>query len=461
MGVNPDWRRVHMVGIGGAGMSAIARVLTQAGVEVTGSDVRESAALAGLRSMGVRAEVGHRAENVRGADLVIVSNAVGPDNSELEFARSNNIPVLLRGEALALLLEECRTVAVSGTHGKTTTSGMVATVLTKAGLEPTYLLGADLSGGGSGGRRGTGDVAVVEADEAYKSFLWLRPSVGIVTNIDRDHVDHYGSWEALQDAFRTFMSRCSEAVIVCADNELAVAVAAPFDPTTYGLRPGAGIRAEDVSTGAGGSSFKLLAGGLDRVQVDLRVAGRHNVQNALGAAAACLALGLDVETVVAGLEAFGGVSRRFELRGQFAGADLVDDYAHHPAEIEATLDAARRGPWKRVVAVFQPHLYSRTQVLWREFGSALAAADLVVVTDVYGAREDPIPGVTGKLIVESACEAAPGRRIAYLPRLDDAAAYVRREARRADLILSLGAGDITTFHDRLDASGSASGSTAQ
>jgi UDP-N-acetylmuramate--alanine ligase len=438
-----------MVGLGGAGMSAIARVLTQAGVSVSGSDVRESTVLTDLRAIGVQAYVGHRARQAEGADLLILSNAVSPSNPEVELARSSGTPILWRGEALAQIVASMRTVAVSGTHGKTTTSGMVATVLMTAGLDPTYLVGADLAGRGSGGHLGSGEVAVVEADEAYRSFLWLKPAISVVTNIDRDHVDHYDSWEALQEAFGSFMACSSEAVIVCADHPRAVEVAAPYRARTYGFHPDADVRAEGLESGSRGSEFRLFVGGEDRGPVRLQVSGRHNVQNALGAAAACLELGLEVPAVAAGLAAFGGVSRRFEFRGRFEGADLVDDYAHHPAEIDATLSAARWGPWNRVVAVFQPHLYSRTQALWREFGASLAAADVVVVTDVYGAREDPVPGVTGKLIVESVCEAAPGRKVAYLPKLNDAARYVRAAVRPGDLILTLGAGDITTLHDRL------------
>lgn len=449
LNIDPSWKRVHLVGMGGAGMSAIARVLTQAGVTVTGSDARESTVLEGLRAMGVKADVGHRARQAEGADVVILTNAVAPGNPEVEFARTSGIPVLWRGEALAQIVGGLRTIAVSGTHGKTTTSGMIATVLAHAGLDPTYLLGSDLAGRGSGGHLGQGEVAVVEADEAYRSFLWLRPSIAVVTNIDRDHVDHYDSWEALQEAFLSFMSCSTEAVIVCADDERALGVAGSLATSTYGFDPAATVRADRLESGAGGSDFNLFVDGEDKGQVHLQVSGRHNVQNALGAAAACLSLGLEVAAVAAGLAAFGGVSRRFEYRGMFEGAHLVDDYAHHPAEIEATLAAARFGPWKRVIAVFQPHLYSRTQALWKEFGTALSAADLVVVTDVYGAREEPVPGVTGKLIVDSICDTSPGSKVAYLPRLDDAARYLRTVVRPDDLILTLGAGDITTLHDRL------------
>ena len=453
-GFDPAWRRVHLVGIGGAGMSAIARVLVAAGHEVTGSDLRDSAVLGALRGLGLRLHVGHRAGNVRGADLVVASAAVPEDNPEVIAARAAGIPVLSRGEALARVVQGRTTVAVSGTHGKTTTSGMIATVFVTAGTDPTYLLGSDLARGGPGGRLGGGHLAVVEADEAYGSFLWLRPDIGLITNVDADHLDFYGTMGALESAFAQFASNTTGTVIVCADDAGSAAVAeGPATRATYGFAPGAGIRAEEVVSEARGSRFRLVVDGVASVEISLAIAGRHNVLNALGAAAASLAAGLTPEQVAEGLAAFRGARRRFEHRGQVGGADLVDDYAHHPTEIEATLEAARSGPWSRIVAVFQPHLYSRTQALRHEFGEALAKADLVVVTDVYGAREEPLPGVTGKLVSDAVCEVAPGRRVAYLPRLDDAAGYVRTQSRPGDLVLSLGAGDVTTLHDRVLADG--------
>ena len=453
-GFDPAWRRVHLVGVGGAGMSAIARVLVAAGHEVTGSDLRDSAVLGSLRSLGLRLHVGHRAGNVRGADLVIASAAVPEDNPEVVAAKGAGIPIMARGEALARVVQGRTTVAVSGTHGKTTTSGMIATIFVTAGLDPTYLLGSDLARGGPGGRLGGGNLAVVEADEAYGSFLWLRPDIALVTNVDADHLDFYGTMGALESAFSQFVSNAAGTVIVCADDKGAVAVPDGSAPRTlYGFGDGAGVRATDVVHEARGSRFTLTLDGVPTVEVGLAIAGRHNVLNALGAAAASLAAGLTPEQVADGLAAFRGARRRFEHRGQLGGADLVDDYAHHPTEIEATLEAARSGPWSRIVAVFQPHLYSRTQALRREFGEALAKADVVVVTDVYGAREQPLPGVTGKLVSDAVCEAAPGRRVAYLPRLDDAAGFVRNQIRPGDLVLSLGAGDVTTLHDRVLADG--------
>lgn len=446
---DPGWRSVHLVGMGGAGMSAIAHLLCASGVAVRGSDARESAALESLRALGMQAFVGHRAEQVSGADILVVSAAIPSGNPEVEQARALGIPIVPRGRALARLVEGLRIVAVSGTHGKSTTSAMIATVLGAAGLDPSYALGATPASGGPGGHLGTGEIAVVEADEAYRSFDWLEPAISLVTNVDRDHLDHYGDWETLKGAFFSFMKRADEKVVVCADDAAALALAAPLDPETYGFSRTARIRGDNLTSAAWGSTFDMTVDGNPVTRVTLKVAGRHNAQNALGAAAACLQLGLPLGAVVEGLGLFRGLSRRFEFRGRFRGADLVDDYAHHPAEIEATLVAARWGPWSRIVAVFQPHLYSRTEALWREFGAALSRADIVLVTDVYGAREEPLPGVTGKLIVDAVCDHAPGRPVVYLPRLNDAAAYLRSSVRENDLILTLGAGDVTTLHDRL------------
>ncbi len=442
--------RVHMVGIGGAGMSAIARVLKEAGGRVSGSDLRESSVLESLRALEVPVEIGHHPIHVAGAALVVASAAVPADNVELQAAREVGIPVLARGEALARLVEDHRLIGVAGTHGKTTTSGMIATVLEVAGLDPTWLLGADLIGGGSGGKLGGGDLAVVEADEAYGSFLWLHPHLAVVTNVEEDHLDHYGSMEALEAAFVRFLSQTRGPRVLCLDDERVASLAslAPCD-LTYGFTEEAMVRAESMEGSASGSRFDLMLQGRRAGRIELRIAGRHNVQNALGTVAACTALGLGPEAIAEGLAAYAGARRRFEYRGRVAGADVVDDYAHHPTEIAATIEAARWGPWTRVVAVFQPHLYSRTQALWREFGTALAQADVVVVTDVYPAREAPMPGVTGMLIVRAVCEAAPGRRVAYLPRLEEAARFVRSQLEPGDLLLTLGAGDITTLAERL------------
>ena len=441
----------------------MARVLTQAGYEVSGTDQRDSPVLGALAEIGVRIDIGHRAERVAGAGMVIASAAVPAGSAELVAAREAGIPVIGRGAALGLLVEGLRTVAVAGTHGKTTTSGMAAAMLVGAGWDPTWMLGADLAGIGPGGHLGTGAVAVVEADEAYGSFLSLQPQISVITNVEEDHLDYYGTMEALIDAFARFVASTTETVVLCGDDPRALAVGEHAAAViTYGLAPtspaGSGSRgpyvwASGMEMRASGSSFTLMVDGNPAARVGLRIAGRHNVANALGAAAAGLALGLQPEVIADGLAGFTGASRRFEYRGSYLGADLVDDYAHHPTEIAATLQAARCGPWRRVIAVFQPHLYSRTQSMWRAFAAALGGADVVVVTGVYGAREQPIPGVSGRMIVDAVGEIHPGRQAAYLAGLDEAAAYVRTQVREGDLVLSLGAGDITTLAQRIMAGG--------
>ncbi|MCA1839169.1 MAG: UDP-N-acetylmuramate--L-alanine ligase [Actinomycetota bacterium] len=448
MDLDPAWRRFHFVGIGGAGMVALARVLSEAGFEVTGSDLRDSSTLNLLRLSGVKADIGHKASQVQGADVVIVSAAIPPDNAEVVAAHQAGSAVISRGEALQRVVANKRTAAVSGTHGKTTTSAMIATILEVTGQDPTYLLGADLSRRGPGGRLGGGELAVVEADEAYGSFLHLRPAVAVITNIEADHLDHYGGMEQLIAAFETFISH-SENVIVCADHPLTAHI--HDGAVSYGFADDADVRGFDLVTDASTAAFGLEAQGEVIERVELAIGGRHNAQNAIAALAACRLLGLDIHRAAEAIGRFTGASRRFEFRGKLDGADFVDDYAHHPTEIEATLTAARTGPWRRIVAVFQPHLYSRTRDLCDAFGLALAGADLVVVTDVYGAREAPLPGVTGKLIVEAVCDSAPGKRVVYQPRLADAASFVKGELRDGDLVLSLGAGDITSLPELLSA----------
>jgi UDP-N-acetylmuramate--alanine ligase len=451
-GFDPNWKNVHLVGIGGAGMSAIARVLTQAGLQVSGSDMRDSPTLNQLKELGVTVRVGHSSGATEGADVVIASAAVPEENVELIEARSRNLPILARGEALALLVKGRRTIAVSGTHGKTTTSGMIATILEHSGADPTYLIGADFISRGPGARLGGGVLAVVEADEAYGSFLYLEPSIAVVTNIDVDHLDYFGRVESIEEAFTAFFRQASERTVVCIDDARATRLA-PDSALSYGLSETAAVTAREVVSHPGVSRFELVIDGEKAAEVSLAVPGRHNVQNALGAAAAALAAGVEISAIASGLAEFRGLTRRFEYRGSVDGCDVIDDYAHHPAEVEAILETARGGRWSRIVAVFQPHLYSRTLAFWREFGSALVAADVVVVTDVYGAREEPVPGVTGKLVVEAACEAAPGKRVAYLPHLDQAAEFLRGQMRSGDLVITLGAGDITRLPEKLIAAG--------
>lgn len=446
----PGVRRLHLVGIGGAGMSALAHLFTDAGITVTGSDRKGSATLDSLKRAGLKVEVGHEPGRVAGADAVVASSAVRDDNVELLEAKSAGTPIWSRGEAIAKVVQGLNVIAIAGTHGKTTASSMTLSVLEIAGLDPTGIVGGPIVGLRSGGRLGAGEWAVVEADEAFGSFLLVDPEIAAVTNIDEDHLDFYGGIEGLEAAFKEFVHKARRRVVACLDDERAARLTEGIpDRLTYGFFEQADVRAVEVQSDALGAGFRLLLNGEDAGIVRLSVGGRHNVLNALCAAACGLAAGIGAPEIVEGLERFRGVGRRFERRGTLNGAELRDDYAHHPKELQATLAAAQTGSWKRVLAVFQPHLYSRTRALWRELGTELTAADVVVVTDVDGAREDPEPGITGKMVADAASEAAPGKRVVYLPTLPEVARFLKGEAREGDLIVTLGCGFINQLHDLL------------
>lgn len=446
------WRRIHLVGIGGAGMSALARILIEAGVSVSGSDRSESSTAESLRRIGATVWVGHSSGRMQGVDAVLTSSAIPADNVELTEAATMGIPVLSRGEAIARIVQGRKTIAISGTHGKTTTSAMTASILQVAGRDPLYIVGGPF-GGGSGGHLGIGgEWAVVEADEAFGSFLLLQPEIAAVTNIDEDHLDFHGGLDGLLAAFSKFISNANHVVLGVDDPAAAKLAAGAGDrlALTYGFAEAADVRASEIQWDATRSRFKLTVSGAEAGWIRLPVGGRHNVQNALAAAACSLASGVEVPEILEGLESFSGVGRRFELRGSLRGAELRDDYAHNPAELAAALSQAGAGSWSRVIAVFQPHLYSRTRALWRELGEAISAADVAVVTDVDGAREQPVAGISGKMVVDAACEAAPGKRVVYLPSLEEAAEFVRREARNGDLVLTLGCGYVNKLHDLVE-----------
>ena len=443
-------RRVHFVGIGGAGMSAIAKVLMERGLEVSGSDLKRSRAATMLEAMGVEVHIGHDASLVDGADMVVISTAIPERNPELVRARATGITVMTRGEALAALLNDLTAVVVAGTHGKTTTTSMIVSVLHSAGRDPTYLVGGGLNDVGTNARLGRDELAVAESDESDGSFLLLTPHLAVVTNIEADHLDHWGSFDAIVAGFRSWLGSVKDGgAIVVPESERVLrdlTLARGVSRTSFG--PGGDVDARDVEAEAAGMSFTLVHG--DRsAPVALRVPGRHNVANALAAAAACLHVGLSIEEVARGLGDYRGVERRFQIRGEMGEVTVIDDYAHHPTEVRATLEAARAGPWRRIVAVFQPHRYSRTLALFEEFGASFGDADRIVVTDVYGAGEQPVPGVTGKLVSDSVCAHLPGRAVAYLPHRGELVAYLRASARPGDALLTLGAGDISALGEEL------------
>jgi UDP-N-acetylmuramate--alanine ligase len=443
-----DVRRVHMIGIGGAGMRNLARLFLARGVGVTGSDLKDSEGVQELRALGAAIATGHAGANLGDADAVVVSSAIRDDNPELVEARRRGIPTWARAQALAAAATDRREIAVAGTHGKTTTTAMIALVLQRAGLDPTYVIGGEMNESGSGANAGSGELFVSEADESDGSFLLGRPAVGVVTNIELDHVDFYvGGLEEIESAFTAFAARCDH-VVVCADDPSAMrAVESAGRPvTTYGRRPDAGIRVDVDSVGPGGASARLDAGGRSH---DLRLAvdGAHNLLNAAAAVAAAEAVGVSAAAAVEALAGFAGVHRRFERRGSVRGADFYDDYGHVPTELEVTLDVARRTDHRRVLAVFQPHRYSRTQALWKELGASLVGADVIVVTDIYGAAQEPIPGVTGKLVVEGIARTGRDRRVVYLPHRNDVVEFLTREVRRGDLVLTMGCGDVWMLGD--------------
>lgn len=441
--------KVHFVGIGGAGMSAIAKVLLERGTAVSGSDLKASRGTVALTAMGAEVNEGHDARNIVGADLVVVSAAIPSTNPELAAAIDAGMTVMGRGEALAALLDGHRSVIVAGTHGKTTTTSMIVSILRASGVDPTFLVGGGLNDSGTNARSGSDDLAVAESDESDGSFLLLRPHVAVVTNIELDHVDHWGSLDELNDAFVTFLSATEEsgAIVVPAGSGIEPK-ARSVGRTVITFGTGGDIDAVEPTTSGEATTF-ILRTSQESADVHLRALGAHNVSNALAASAACLAIGMGLEEVAAGLAAFRGVERRFDHKGIVDGITIVDDYAHHPTEVRATLAAAHEGPWERVIAVFQPHRYSRTAALHREFGASFCDADRIVVTDVYGAGEEPVPGVSGKLIADAVCSVVPGRAVAYLPHRADVLSYLRATARSGDLVLTLGAGDVTSLGDEL------------
>ena len=447
-------RAVHLIGIGGAGMSALARVLLAHGASVSGSDIKESRGLAALRAQGARIAVGHRAENLGDAATVVVSSAIPGGNPELVAARERALPILQRAQVLALLMRTQRGIAVGGTHGKTTTTSMIAMVLRHAGLDPTFLIGGDLNEVGTNAHSGEGEWLVAEADESDGSFLWLAPEIAVVTNIEADHLDHYRDEAEIRETFLTFVNSLdpdSSVAVLGIDDPGVRAIAPRVERSivTYGLRAGADWTAEIVERGPAGQRATVRHRGESLGEMRLAVPGEHNVSNALAALAVAAIAGVPFAVAVEELASFAGVQRRFQVRGGVNGVTFVDDYAHHPTEIRATLAAAREQGWNRVVAVFQPHRYSRTLHLGRELGAALSSADRIVVTDVYGAGEQPIPGVTGHLVVDGAIAARPRALVAYLPKAGDVPSFLAARAEPGDLVLTIGAGDVTMLADEV------------
>ena len=441
-------RSVHMVGIGGAGMRNLAKLFMARGIAITGSDLKGSKAVLELRAAGVPVSIGHGRDHIGSPDALVVSSAIPHTNPELLEARARGIPVWVRAQALAAAARDARAIAVAGTHGKTTTTAMVGLVLERAGLDPTLVVGGEPNESGSGARLGATDLFVAEADESDGSFLLFRPEIGIVTNIELDHIDFYaGGLDEIEAAFALFAERSAH-VVACADDDGAMrAVRRAGTPVlTYGTAPDADVRIEVSSPGPGGARGWLRASD-ERVEVVLAVDGVHNLRNAAAAAATARILGVPLGEAADALAAFRGVHRRFEHRGTARGAKFYDDYGHIPTELGVTIDVARRMRPRRVIAVFQPHRYARTLALWRELGASLVEADVVVVTDVYGADQQPIPGVTGKLVVDGISDADRSVRVVYVPRRADAVSFLASEVRPGDLVVTMGCGDVWMLGD--------------
>ena len=401
-----NFQRIHLVGIGGSGMSGIAEVLLSSGYAVSGSDLKQSPVTERLRKLGAKIFEGHQAENVHGAHVVVISSAVRPDNVEVVEAQKLKIPVIPRAEMLAELMRLKYGIAVAGAHGKTTTTSMVAAVLAAAGLDPTFVVGGRVNHAGSNAGVGQSEYMVVEADESDRSFLLLAPVVAVVTTIDREHLDHYHSLEEIQDVFLQFVNRVPfyGTVILCLDepNVQAILPRVKRPVITYGTSNQADLVIADVKLNGLSSEFRLKYHGEDLGLFTLPAPpGIHNVRNAAAAAGVALSLNVPADLIRAGLAKFSGVGRRFEIKGAFNGVTLIDDYGHHPAEIRATLEAARGCGYHRLLVLFQPHRYTRTQHLWEDFRRSFNLADVLVLTEIYAAGEQPIEGVTGEKLADS------------------------------------------------------------
>lgn len=441
---------VHFVGIGGAGMSAIATVLLEMGCTVEGSDLKESSYVRRLRQSGALIGLGHRAENLGKAEVVVRSSAVSPENPELVEARRLGVPIINRAEMLAAIMEIRKGIAVAGTHGKTTTSSLVTQMLLGCGADPSFLIGGELNEIGGNAHYGGGEYLVAEADESDGSLLCLSPRYAIVTNIDLDHLDYYESLEQTAEVFREFIGLIpgDGFVVTCGDDPLAKSVGADFARSGgrvfyYGRGTGNDYRFASEQSLTDGCGYDVYFGEEKLGPVVTRVAGLHNIYNSLAALALGHQLGFPFEDAAGGIAMFKGVRRRFELIGACDGIKVIDDYAHHPTEVRAVIGMASSLAPSRVVVVFQPHRYSRSRMLAGAFGESFTGADLVVVTDVYGAGEEPEPGVTGRLIADSIIDKDPGRKLEYIPSRTDLAKSVVPMLREGDMVITMGAGDIT------------------
>ncbi|CAB4538459.1 MAG: UDP-N-acetylmuramate--L-alanine ligase [Actinobacteria bacterium] len=437
-----DLGTIHFIGIGGSGMSGIARVLLGMGHTVTGSDLRDTGNVAMLRELGATIHIGHDAKNLGNPDTVVVTSALWPTNPEYLLAKERGIPVLHRSAALAYLTTKNRLVAVAGAHGKTTSTGMVITGLLRLGVDPSFVNGGVIAELGASSASGKDDLFVIEADESDGSFLHYETAVALITNVDPDHLDHYGSLEAFEAEFAKFATGAKEFVVISSDDPGAVRVTSQLKDQrilTFGSAEESTVRLFEVDASGARVSFKL-AYEHTVLEAKLKIPGVHNAINAAGAFAVLVGLGFDPHDSLAGIATFEGTERRFELHGEFRGVSVYDDFAHHPTEVAAALSAARAVVGKgKLITVFQPHLYSRTKLMHREFAEALALSDQVVVMDIYAAREDPEPGVTGRLVSDSFTNPS---KVHYVEKWEDTPAVAASLATAGDFIVTMGCGDV-------------------
>ena len=443
--------RYHVVGVAGPGMNPIATVLAQMGHAVSGSDTREGPIVDRLRSVGVDVTIGHDPAVVHGVDAVTASTAIPAGNVELAAARAAGIPVLRRAGMLAAICARASTVAVAGTHGKTTTTSMLAAIADAAGLDPNLIVGGDVHDLGTGARWTGSDLLVVEADESDGTFLELPLHGTILTNVETDHLDHFGSFTAIVDGFDRYLAQVAGPKVVCADGEHAARLAGRHGAITYGRSPTARWRPVQIEARAGGVRFAVEHDGRRVAEVDLPLRGVHNVLNAVGAMARGEALGVSPADAACALGRFGGVRRRFDVRGVHHGVTLVDDYAHLPSEIAAVLEGVASGAdgWQRVVAVFQPNRYKRMAVMSPEYADAFVRADLAVVTEIYPSGEAVIAGVTGRWVVDAVAARHPAARVEWIPDRGELVAFLAAELRDGDDCVSMGCGDVERLPDEL------------
>ena len=448
------YKNIHFIGIGGAGMSALAHVLLKRGFDVTGSDLKAGPRACELSEAGAMVYMGHDACQIFGADAIVVSTAIHKNNPELVAAREQNLPVLHRSDVLKELLngEGIKGVTVAGAHGKTTTSAMIGVIAAEAGVDPTVVIGGDVAAFRGNARNGESEWVVAEADESDGSFLKFTPYISVITNIEDDHLDYYSTEENIYQAFKQFVSgmKPGGTAVLCMDNEKVRRLAGETerDFITYGFTEDCDFYAKNIRQSTEGTRYDIYHKGEKVIEARLIVPGKHNVLNSLGAFAAATLMGIAPEVIITALEKFAGAKRRFETKGKENGIWIVDDYAHHPTEIEATLQAAKETGAKRIVCVFQPHRYSRTKLLYNEFCHCFTNCDKLILTHIYSAGEDPIPGISGKMLAESIRQVT-GQDVTYIDRLNGVEEYLFKNSQPGDLVITMGAGDIFKVGEEL------------